>query len=453
MRGRDFTLLWSASATSQLGSICATTANPLLALLLTHSPVVVGWVVAASTIPPFLMYLPAGWLVDRFNRRALMFIGQIGRLTACALVVAALTFEHPPMGMIILAALCEECFLVLYNAAEITAIQRAVTPESLPSALAMNEARVHIAVMAAKPLSGFLFGLNRIFPYCLNALASIWSIFALVIMKKKDYQARDVERPSGPAASDPPADSTLRVAKTMLLSSFLRTVIVVCTVGNFLFQITLLLLVVLAEQRHMSAAGIGLLLATSGICGLAGSIIARMIGPRVRDERNVIKFCVVTWAALTLVVAIYAEPIIGLIAWGGLSITGGFLNVAMNTYQVRRVPEHILGRVIGINCFFTYGAVSAGALSSGYIVAALEPQTAAWLVSGVSVAMIFVVFLLVSPRMLLPDRTVNWLKDRLSPDAAPSARAKKQKKKQKQIDEKRLDPLSRDVVWHTTLTP
>jgi MFS family permease len=421
MRGRrDFTLLWSASATSQLGSICATTANPLLALWLTHSPVVVGWVVAASTVPPFLMYLPAGWLVDRCNRRALMFIGQIGRLVACALVVVALTFEHKPIGLIILAALCEECFLVLYNAAEITAVQQAVNSESLPSALAMNEARVHIAVMAAKPLSGFLFGLNRIFPYCLNGLASIWSIFALIIMKKKDYQAHDVDRSSGTATSDQSGESTLSVAKAMLLNSFLRTVIVVCTIGNFLFQITLLLLVVLAEQRDMSAAGIGLLLATSGVCGLAGSIIARMIGTRVRDEQNVIKFCVVTWAALTLVVAISAQPMVGLIAWGGLSITGGFLNVAMNTYQVRKIPERILGRVVGINCFFTNGAVSAGALSAGYIVAALQPQAAAWLVSGVSMAMIVVVFILVSPRRLLPDRMVNWLKARLSLRAAPT---------------------------------
>jgi predicted MFS family arabinose efflux permease len=197
-----------------------------------------------------------------------------------------------------------------------------------------------------------------------------------------------------------------------------------------------LLLVVLAEQRNISAAGIGLLLATSGVCGLAGSFIAPMIGTRVRDERNIIKFCVVTWAALTFVVAISAQPIIGLIAWGGLSVTGGFLNVAMNTYQVKRMPEHILGRVIGINCFFTYGAVSAGALSAGYIVAELQPQAAAWLVSGVSMAMIVVVFILVSPRMLLPDRMVNWLKERLSPSAATALSPPEE------LDKKPLEPLS-----------
>jgi hypothetical protein len=377
-----------------------------------------------------------------------MFIGQTGRLTACAVVVLALNLEHPPMVSIILAALCEECFLVLYNAAEITAVQRAVNSEILPSALAMNEARVHIAVMTAKPLSGFLFGLNKFFPYCLNALASVWSIFALFIMKKKNYQAPDIDRSRGAEgtpgeagaarseASDLLSASTLGVAKAMILSSFLRTVVVVCTVGNFLFQISLLLLVVSAEQQRMSSAGIGLLLATSGVCGLAGSIIAPTMGSRVRDERNIIKFCVITWAALTFVVAISDQPIIGLIAWGGLSVTGGFLNVAMNTYQVRRMPEHILGRVMGINCFFTFGAVSVGALSAGYIVAELQPQAAAWLVSGVSIAMIAVVFILVSPRMVLPDRMVDRLKERLGPTAAASLCPPDE------VDEKRLAPLS-----------
>lgn len=255
---------------------------------------------------------------------------------------------------------------------------------------------------------------------------------------------------ANPSAENKPNDSsgssTLSVAKAMILSSFLRSVVVVCTVGNFLFQIALLLLVVLAKQQHMSAAVIGLLLATSGACGLAGAIIAPMIGTRVRDERNIIKVCVVAWAALTFVIAISAQPIIGLIAFGGLSVTGGFLNVAITTHQVRRVPGHILGRVVGINNFFTWGAVSVGALSGGYIVAELQPQTTAWMVFGLSMAMIAVAFVLVSPQSCLPDRMVNRLKKLLSaPAAVPFCPPD-------EIDKERLEPDPRDLLWHTTLT-
>lgn len=410
MRWRDFTLLWSASAASQLGGMCAATANPLLALALTRSPVFAGYVGAASTIPALLMYLPAGWFVDRFNRRLLMFVSQVGRLVACGLVVYALGFGSHPRPLLIVAALCEGTFLVLYSAAEITAVQRVVESAELPSALAVNEARGHLAFMAGRPLGGFLFGQRESYPYCVNMLASAWSLFALFLMDKTNYE------PQGDGVSSAPRRvSVFDGLKMVLLNSFLRTVVVVCAVGNFFFQTVVLLLVVLAEQQHLSSARIGLLLATSGAGGLIGSVAAPSAGKRVQDERNIIKLCVTAWAALTFVVAVSAQPVVGLIAWGGLSVTGGFLNVAIVTHQTRRIPEHMLGRVIGINRFVTGGAVPLGALSAGYIVAGLQPRLAAWLAFGAIALLALTVRFLLRPRTLLPARAVEELKRRLTP--------------------------------------
>ncbi len=131
----------------------------------------------------------------------------------------------------------------------------------------------------------------------------------------------------------------------------------------------------------------------------------------MKDERNIVKFCVVAWAALTFVIAVSAQPVVGLIAWGGLSVTGGFLNVAVTTYQVRRVPGHMLGRVMAINRFLTSGAVPLGALTAGYIIAQFQPNGAAWLVF----APIAVLAVAVHPRKLLPGRVIDWLKSRLTP--------------------------------------
>lgn len=383
---RDFALLWSASAISQLGSVCSATANPLLALLLTHSPIFAGWVGAASTIPALLMHLPAGWLVDRCNRRLLMFTSQAGRLAAGALLVWALWSGHRPTVMIVIvvAAMCEGAFLVLYNAAEITAVQRVVNSAELPSALALNEARVHIAVIAGKPLSGFLFELNKAWPYCVNLVAFIWSIIALFFMKLKDYQPRHEDRPWD-------GTSIIQVVKEVAQHSFLRTVVLVCTLGNFCFQIVVLSLLVLAQRQHMSSILIGLLLATSGIGGLTGSMIAPRVRTRVRDERNIIGFCVVAWAALTFIVAVSAQPVVGLVAWGGLSMTGGFLNVAIVMYQVREVPGHMLGRVMAVNRFVTSGAVPLGALTAGYVITELQPSGATWLIFCVIMSLALVV--------------------------------------------------------------
>lgn len=417
MRSRDFTLLWSASAASQLSSMCTATANPLLALALTHSPIIAGWVGAASTFPALVVYLPAGWFVDRFNRRRLMFLSQSGRLLVYACLVCGLALGHHRTSLLVVAAFCDGTLLVIYSAAEITAVQRVVDSDELPSALAMNEARSHLALLAGRPLGGFLYGQNGVFPYSVNMLAALWSMAAMSRMKRKDYQPRQAVGRSGEMPDHRAKPPVLGSLKVVIGSQFLRTVVVLCAVGNFFFQTVSLSLVVLAEQRHMSSAGIGLLLATSGVGGVAGSVIAPAAGRRIRDERNIITLCAVAWTGLTLIVALSHQPVIGLIAWGALSVTGGFLNVAIFTYQARRVPEHLLGRVMGINRFLTSGAVPLGALSAGYIVAELGPEHAAWLVFGVIFSLACGVLL--RPRRLLPDRTVRLLRAWLAPDATP----------------------------------
>ncbi|WP_433464048.1 MFS transporter [Spirillospora sp. CA-128828] len=83
---RDFTVLWSGSAASQLGSMNAAIALPLLALSLTRSPVFAGWIAAAGTGPGFLPYLPAGMLLDRFDRRRITLTCQCTRFTVSGLL-------------------------------------------------------------------------------------------------------------------------------------------------------------------------------------------------------------------------------------------------------------------------------------------------------------------------------------------------------------------------------
>jgi MFS family permease len=361
------------------------------------------------------MYLPAGWFVDRFDRRRLMFVSQAGRLAALTLLVCALGFDwQVAVLLLIVTALCEGTFQVLYNASEITAVQRVVnSTERLPSALAKNEAGIHLALMAGKPLGGFLFGCNKAYPYYASMLTTIWSIFALLVMGEKNYQPRDESKPLEKTPRTRPKISFASGIKVVLLSPFLRTVVVVCAMGNFFFQVALLSLVVLAEQQHMPSAEIGLLLATSGIGGLAGSILAPIAGKRVRREWNII-LCVTAWLLLTFVIAVSAEPVTGLIAWGCLSVTGAFLNVAIMAHQAQRVPEHMLGRVMGITRFLTSGAVPFGALSAGYIITELQPYAAAWLVFSMIAFTASAVPFLLRPRKLLPNKVVDWLKERLA---------------------------------------
>ena len=67
-RNFDFLLLWSGQTISVLGTNISALALPLLVLALTHSPVQAGLLVAVRQLPYLLVSLPAGALIDRWER-------------------------------------------------------------------------------------------------------------------------------------------------------------------------------------------------------------------------------------------------------------------------------------------------------------------------------------------------------------------------------------------------
>ena len=73
-RNCNYVLLWSGQAVSVLGIQVTQIAFPLLVLGLTGSATAAGLVAAARTLPYLVLTLPAGALVDRWDRRATMVV-------------------------------------------------------------------------------------------------------------------------------------------------------------------------------------------------------------------------------------------------------------------------------------------------------------------------------------------------------------------------------------------
>src|SRR5437764_2894021 len=78
-RNRDYLLLWSGQALSDMGGAVSGLAFPLLVLAVTNSPAQAGFVAAFRALPALLFNLFAGVLVDRWNRTWVMLTCDIGR--------------------------------------------------------------------------------------------------------------------------------------------------------------------------------------------------------------------------------------------------------------------------------------------------------------------------------------------------------------------------------------
>jgi MFS family permease len=81
-RNRDYLMLRGSQSVSGIGSQVSTLAFLLLILALTHSPAQAGLAGALAVLPFAVLGLPAGTLVDRWNRKRLMILCDAGRTLA-----------------------------------------------------------------------------------------------------------------------------------------------------------------------------------------------------------------------------------------------------------------------------------------------------------------------------------------------------------------------------------
>src|SRR5690554_2721405 len=102
-----FASIWTAISAGHLASVIAKIALPIFAATETGSPLVVSAVALALTFPWLLFGLPAGALVDRFDRRRLLLVVTAVRGVAVGLLVLATI-----MGISVLPVLLAAAFIL-----------------------------------------------------------------------------------------------------------------------------------------------------------------------------------------------------------------------------------------------------------------------------------------------------------------------------------------------------
>src|SRR5436305_810356 len=127
LRRSVFRGLWLASLTSNVGTWVQNVGAAWLMTGLSPSPLLVALVQAATTLPVFLVGLPAGALADVVDRRRLLLVAQ-GWMLAAAGLLAALTAA----GLVTPAVLLALTFALGLGFALNAPAWQAVIPELVP---------------------------------------------------------------------------------------------------------------------------------------------------------------------------------------------------------------------------------------------------------------------------------------------------------------------------------
>ena len=156
LRQPVFRALWIASVVSNVGTWMQNVGAAWLMTLLTPSPMVVALVQAATSLPVFLVALPAGALADVVDRRRLLLLTQGWMLlAAAALGVATLLGAITPMILLGLT------FALGLGAAMNGPAWQAIVPELVPpaelqEAVALNGAGFNVARAVGPALGGVI---------------------------------------------------------------------------------------------------------------------------------------------------------------------------------------------------------------------------------------------------------------------------------------------------------
>jgi predicted MFS family arabinose efflux permease len=376
-RNRDFLLLWSGQAISVLGSRVSSIAYPLLVLALTHSPARTGVAGFASTLPYLLFQLPAGVWLDRWNRRRAMMISDLVRAIALGSIGVAWLAGTLTFGQIAVVGFVEGSMFVIASVAEPAAVAHVVPAQQLPTALAQNEARVRGAMLLGQPLGGLLFGIGEAIPFLVDAVSYVASLATLRAIRS-DFGGGERATFHGRSAWG----EMLEGLGWLWRNPLLRDAAWLVAVSNLVFQAGYLVVIVLAQRKGASPTQIGLIVAGTGVGGVAGSLIAPSVQRRVQP-RWVVIGCNWIWALLFPLFAVAPGPLALGAVWAAAAFVGPVWNVVLGTYAIVLVPEALRARVASAELQLAYGAIPIGSLFAAVLLARLSPAAAMSVLAGV----------------------------------------------------------------------
>lgn len=337
-RNRDFLLLWFGQAISHIGSQISQLAFPALFLALTGSPAQTGLMTATRALPYVLFGLPAGALIDRWDRRRVMLICDAGRALALGSIPLAMALDALSSAQLYIVAFVEGTLFIFFSLAETACLPQVVEKAQIPEATARQFVTESASGVIGPSLFGVLMGLGgAALPFLTDAVSYALSIVSLLLIRRSLQERR------APAPLRLRAEIAEGIA--WLWGHPLIRYLALLVGGLHLASSGYVLIVlVLAKDMGISDVTLGLIFAAGGVGALLGALL---IGPLQRRFSFSQLLPTATWVwAMTWLPFALAPSALAL----ALALAASFVIVPIHStvhfgYRIARIPDRLQGRV------------------------------------------------------------------------------------------------------------
>jgi MFS family permease len=408
-RQRNFALFWAGESISEVGNSVTVIVVPLVAIETLHtSTFIVTLLTAMTWIPWIIIGVPAGAWIDRLPTRPVMLVCDAISLAVYASVPVAAWSGVLTEAQLIAVALIAGTATVFFSSAYQVLLPGIVDEADLTEGNAKLLGSQAIAQVGGPGLGGLLA----------QAAGPVGGLLADAISFGVSFCCLTALRaPRDRRSGAPAAGGMLEGLRFAWRDPYLRAMTAFSSVGNLaLTGVDALLVVYLVRTIGLSSAAAGLVMASLGLGGVLGALVARPLGRRFGTARAML-FAVAggLWFALLLPLADKGPRLafagIAMMCVGCAIVIG---NVIADSFTQAYVPPDIFGRVTSATRAVGFAMMPVGALLAGALATVLGVRGALWILTTLIAASGLLY-------LLTPMRHLRDLPQRGQPD--PSVRA------------------------------
>lgn len=366
-RNRVFLFIWLAVLVSNTGTWVRDVASGWLMTELSPSPLLVSMVQAATTLPVFLLSLPAGALADIVDRRRLLIGVQAGLLLVALTLTTTAHLGLMTPWLLLALILVAGAGAALAGPAFQAIIPEIVGKAELRPAVALNSLGINVSRAIGPALGGLIVATAGVAAAYLFDALSYLVVIAVFIWWRRMPAPADLP----PEAFLPAMRAGLRYAAGS--ADLKRVLLRAATFFLFGSAYWALLPLIARERLNADATTYGILLAAIG----AGAVSGALLMPRLKlpGAMLVLAGSLATATATAALALVELPWIAGLL----LFVAGGAWIAVLTNLNVTAqsvLPNWVRARGLAIYLMVFFGAMTAGSAIWGSVAQALSIQTA-----------------------------------------------------------------------------
>lgn len=318
-------------------------------------PLLLGYIGLALVLPVILFALPAGAAADRFSRRWLILIAQVG-LAVCGVGLAWASWTRAPLPLVYLLLFGTGTFRALGWPAS-TAIVAGLVPAKTFSNAAMWRSNAYQLASTLGPLAGgfLLAWWSPVVVFLLDAASSLVLATCMLFVRPR-AQTRVIEPKSWRSVMQ--GIHFLR-RQPIILSTMTLDMVAVLFGG-----VIALLPIFATEVLQVGPVGLGWMRAMPAVGSIAMGIILALRPPIRRGGRTIL-WTVAAFGLATIVFGLSQSFALSLFALFALGAADNISVVIRQTVLQLMTPDSMRGRVTAVSVIFIGSSNELGEFESG----------------------------------------------------------------------------------------